>query len=114
VLASVVFVVGLGLCMIPVLTQVAGMYHDAWRNLFGGGSGMETIGYVILVLLSVPLVLVVGVIVLVALKILKSDGSRADETRLIQDLHHGLLKMEQRVETLETLLLDKQRKGNPS
>jgi hypothetical protein len=33
---------------------------------------------------------------------------------MIQDIYHGLVKMEQRVESLETLLLDRQRKGNES
>jgi phage shock protein B len=31
----------------------------------------------------------------------------ADETRLIQELYHGLGRMEQRVEALETLLLER-------
>jgi len=30
----------------------------------------------------------------------------ADETKLIQEIYHGMSKMEQRVESLETLLLD--------
>ncbi len=42
----------------------------------------------------------------------RSKGSaklHADETRLIQEIHHGLVKMERRVESLETLLLDTER-----
>lgn len=35
----------------------------------------------------------------------------ADETKLIQELFHSLRDMEQRVESLETLLLDQERKG---
>ena len=56
-----------------------------------------------------------GSVFLAALKILKGQpgGARgeqqADETRLIQDIYHGLLKMEQRIEALETLLLDRER-----
>jgi len=32
---------------------------------------------------------------------------QAEETRLIQELHRGLSRMEERVEALETILLDK-------
>jgi len=39
----------------------------------------------------------------------RTAESDADETRLIQEIHHGLTKMEQRVESLETLLLDEER-----
>ena len=35
----------------------------------------------------------------------------ADETKLIQELFHSLRDMERRVESLETLLLDQERKG---
>lgn len=33
-----------------------------------------------------------------------------DETRLIQEIYHGLTKMEDRIETLETLLIDSEHK----
>ena len=33
-----------------------------------------------------------------------------EETRMIQEIHHGLMRMEDRVESLETLLLDTDRK----
>ena len=36
---------------------------------------------------------------------------QADEAQMIQELYQGLLRMEERVETLETLLLDHERKG---
>jgi len=39
----------------------------------------------------------------------RSGGSEADETRLIQEIHQGLVKMESRIESLETLLLDSER-----
>jgi phage shock protein B len=81
-----------------------------------GGPGMD----VAIVALLIPLAAVVGGIFLAALRILKgesrrkSDSNDAEEARMIQDIYHGLTKMEQRVEALETLLLDKQRKGNES
>ena len=45
-----------------------------------------------------------------------SERLQAEEARLIQELHRGLSRMEERVETLETILLDregkKDRKGD--
>lgn len=39
---------------------------------------------------------------------------QADEARLVQELHHGLERMEARIEALETILLETQnRKGEP-
>jgi len=67
--------------------------------------------------LGIPLMAVIGVIFLIALKIMKSDSSRGegkmrtDEAKMIQDIYHGLQRMEQRVESLETILLDRERKG---
>ena len=40
----------------------------------------------------------------------RSGKTEAEETRLIQEIHHGLVKMERRVESLETFLLDSERK----
>lgn len=66
--------------------------------------------------LLVALVFVLGILLIIGLKVSRgtrksSDLSDADEAKLIQDIYHGLAKMEQRVETLETLLLDQQKKG---
>jgi phage shock protein B len=50
------------------------------------------------------------------IRILKGDVSRksqkydAEETGMIQEIFQGLSRMEERVETLETLLLDRERK----
>ena len=48
--------------------------------------------------LLIPLTAVVGGIFLAALKIWKGDGgsrtSNLEEAKLIQDIYHGLLKME--------------------
>ena len=35
-----------------------------------------------------------------------SDTDEVDDTRLIQEMYHGFIKMEERVEALETLLLE--------
>ncbi len=37
--------------------------------------------------------------------------AQADEAQMIQELYQGLSKMEARVEALETLLLDQERRG---
>ncbi|MCC6486480.1 MAG: envelope stress response membrane protein PspB [Candidatus Hydrogenedentes bacterium] len=69
-------------------------------------------------LMMIPLCAVLGCIFLAALwMILRGGGRKAtrathdEETRLIQDIYHGLIKMEERVEALETLLLERERKG---
>lgn len=52
-------------------------------------------------------------IVVFAMRMIGREPSRArskdavEETRLIQELYHGLSRMEQRIESLETLLLDR-------
>ena len=54
--------------------------------------------------------------ILIAIKILKGGLSRkgqkiqTDEARMIQEIYQGISKMEQRVEALETLILDRDRK----
>lgn len=70
---------------------------------------------VICLIFGTPLVAVLGVIFLVALKILRGNPSKtsqklqADEAKLIQQIHQGLTKMEERVEALETILLERGR-----
>ena len=68
--------------------------------------------------LMIPLAAILCGTFLAALRVLKgqpsSGGSTAtdqDETRLIQDIYQGLLRMEERVEALETLLLDRPERG---
>lgn len=39
----------------------------------------------------------------------KRERNDADETRIIQEIHHGLMKMNKRIEALETLVLDQDR-----
>jgi phage shock protein B len=51
-----------------------------------------------------------------AIKILKGGLSRkgqrfqAEEARMIQEMYRGLSRMEERVEALETIILDRERK----
>lgn len=60
---------------------------------------------------------IVGSTILIGIRIVKGGVSRkgqafqADETRMIQELYQSLSKMEERVDALETILLDRERKG---
>jgi phage shock protein B len=60
---------------------------------------------------------IIGSTVLIAIKILKGSlsrkgrGAETEETRMIQEIYRGLSRMEERVEALETILLEKKRKG---
>jgi phage shock protein B len=40
----------------------------------------------------------------------KEKQVHAEETKMIQDIYHGLSKMEERLEALETILIERQRK----
>jgi phage shock protein B len=61
---------------------------------------------------GVILVAVIGGLVIGAIKALKGGSSKksraaeAEEAKLMQQIHAGLARMEQRIETLETLLFD--------
>jgi phage shock protein B len=60
---------------------------------------------------------IVGSTVLIGIRMVKGGFShkrqayQADETRMIQELYQGLSRMEERVDALETILLDRERKG---
>ena len=64
---------------------------------------------------AVMLLATLGCITYLIIRAFRSGGTRrsgkteAEETRLIQEIHHGLVKMESRIESLETLLLDTER-----
>ncbi len=64
---------------------------------------------------AVMLLATLGCITYLIIRAFRGGGTRrsgkteAEETRLIQEIHHGLVKMERRVESLETLLLDTER-----
>ncbi len=64
-------------------------------------------------MLFVVLPLIIGTTIIVGLKIIKGDksveagGISNDETETIQEIYKGLARMEERVNTLETILLDR-------
>jgi phage shock protein B len=76
--------------------------------------GMDVAMLAVLMVFSIPLVAIIGGLGLAALKIMRGGRDSArdlEDTRLIQEMHQQLQKMENRVESLETILLDKDRKG---
>jgi phage shock protein B len=43
-----------------------------------------------------------------------SQSSNAEESQMMQEIFHGLSRMEKRVETLETLLMEREARGDKS
>jgi phage shock protein B len=57
---------------------------------------------------------IIGGTILLAIKLLKGKTSRkdqADDAKVIQEIYQGLSIMEERVEALETILLDREKRG---
>jgi len=69
----------------------------------------------VLLTFAIPIVAIIGWVFLEALKLLKGatgkSGKRmnSEETRQMQEIYQGLTKLEDRIESLETLLLDRAR-----
>ena len=65
---------------------------------------------------SILALAIIGSTILMAIKILKGGLSQkgqklqTDEARMIQEIYQGLSRMEGRVEALETIILDHERK----
>jgi phage shock protein B len=56
---------------------------------------------------------VIGGTIILSIKLLKGGSSRktqAEDSRIIQETYQGLARMEERVEALETILLDRKNK----
>ncbi|NNG08240.1 MAG: phage-shock protein [Desulfobacteraceae bacterium] len=69
---------------------------------------------------SVLALAIIGGTILMAIKILKGGLSRtgqkaqAEEAKMVQEIYDGLSRMEQRVESLETIILDRKGKDRES
>ena len=65
---------------------------------------------------SILALAIIGSTILMAIKIVKGGLSRkgqkleTDEAKVIQQIYQGLSRMEERVEALETIILDRERK----
>ncbi len=65
---------------------------------------------------TILLLITVGLLIIGIIKARKTGGfskkeklANAEETRMIQEVYHGLSRMEERVEALETILIERQR-----
>jgi phage shock protein B len=57
---------------------------------------------------------IIGGTILLSIKLLKGKTSRkdqADDSKVVQEIYQGLSQMEERVEALETILLDREKRG---
>ena len=67
--------------------------------------------------ISIPILFIIGTFVLGALAIWKSgvrpSVTSEDEARMMQEIYNGLAKMDNRVESLETLMMDEREEPKP-
>lgn len=67
---------------------------------------------------SILILAIIGSTILMALKILKGGLTRkgrqneSQEARMIQEIYQGLSRMEERVDALETIIIDHERKDH--
>ena len=66
---------------------------------------------------AILLIATLGLILIGIIRAAKTGGiskkdkqAHAEETKMIQDIFNGLSKMEERIEALETILIERQRK----
>lgn len=69
---------------------------------------------------AILLLATLGLIIIGIIRSAKTGGlsrkerqAHAEETRMIQDIFNGLSRMEERVEALETILIERTRKDRP-
>ncbi|MCG8688888.1 MAG: phage shock protein B [Desulfobacterales bacterium] len=67
---------------------------------------------------AILLLATLGLIIIGIIRAAKTGGiskkereAHADETKMIQDIFNGLSRMEERVEALETILIERQKKS---
>ena len=77
---------------------------------------LDTGTVAIVMVFAIPLTAIIGGLALEAFKIWRGGNDRrdkkaqADEARMIQEMYSHLTKMEERIETLESLLIERSRK----
>lgn len=66
---------------------------------------------------AILLLITIGLLIIGIIRAAKTGGlskkdrqAQTEETRMIQEIYHGLSKMEERVEALETILIERQKK----
>jgi len=72
---------------------------------------------IVAIVFAVPILAIIGSFILSGLKILKGGGIsqkdqklQNDEARIIQEIYQGLSRMEERVDALETIIMERERK----
>jgi hypothetical protein len=65
---------------------------------------------------TILIIATLGLIIIGIIRAAKTGGlskkekqTHAEETQMIQDIYHGLSKMEERIETLETILIERKK-----
>jgi hypothetical protein len=59
---------------------------------------------------------IIGSTILIGIKVLKGGATpkgqkfQAEEAKMVQEIYQGLSRMEERIEALETIILDRERK----
>lgn len=88
-----------------------GVWFFGWNPISIERHAMEAIGIVFVVFGSlVAMVLIISLTILALMWGRRGTRSnQAEESKMIQEIYHGLAKMEERVESLETLLLERER-----
>ena len=84
---------------------------DLWWSCLDAGT------LAVLLIFGTPFIAVAGVVLIKVLRVVTGTPSRRqqkqrldDEAKQMQELYQGLVRMERRIEALETLLLDRERK----
>lgn len=74
-------------------------------------AGIVAIVFIVFGMITCIVGIIAWVIVTLATGRRRNASMNDDEAKIIQEIYHGLTKMEQRVETLETLLLEREKRG---
>lgn len=62
-----------------------------------------------LLALALPVVLVLGLVrIFTGRSVRRNPQQEAEEARLMQELHHGMARLENRIENLETVVLERE------
>lgn len=61
---------------------------------------------------TIGIVVIIAAVVSVAVRVIRGPAGTggADDTRVVQEIYQGLQKMEERVEALETILFEKEKR----
>jgi len=114
ILLLLVALAGLGLMLLGLLAAAACVGWMPVRVM--GGAGVSAMVGPLLFVGVVFVILLCGFLVSKALSGAlgsRDEGQGEEETRMVQELHRGLSGLEQRIEALETILLDRGRRGTP-